>query len=259
MENRTQSKAKRTVGIVVNVILWLFVIFSVGVTVMAVSASANKKGVPCLGGNCYLSVRSDSMNAEKPAWVSDDAPSGFSKGDMLIATYIVDNEEAIAALKVGDIITFEWDITNDGVISEGEYNTHRIVRIERRADGTVDYFETQGDNTEYSRGQSERVSPNHIIARYDGKKLAGVGSVMGFLQSSLGFGLCILLPLALFFLYELVVFIRTVLTVKNEGKKIITEEDEEQIKRRAIEEYLRRQQEKDAADAPDTKSEKSDR
>lgn len=256
MENRTQSKARKTVGIVVNAILWLFVIFSVGVTVMAVSASANKKGVPCLGGNCYLSVRSDSMNAEKPAWVSDDAPSGFSKGDMLIAHYIVDDEQAIAALKVGDIITFEWDITNDGVISEGEYNTHRIVRVVTREDGTVDYFETQGDNAEYSRGLTETVLPSRIIARYDGQKLAGVGSVMGFLQSSLGFGLCILLPLALFFVYELVVFIRTVLALKNEGKKVITAEDEELIKQRAVEEYLRRQQagsadntaEKDAAD-----------
>lgn len=248
MEKQTQSKAKKTVGIVVNVILWLFVIFSVGVTVVAVSASANKKGVPCIGGNCYLSVLSDSMNAAKPEWVGSDAPDGFSKGDMLIGRYIVDDEKAIAALRVGDIITFEWDITNDGVISEGEYNTHRIVRIVE-ADGKIDYFETQGDNADYSRGQTEKVKPSAVIARYDGHKLAGIGGVMSFLQSSLGFGLCILLPLALFFVYELVIFIRTVLSLKNEGKKVISAEDEEMIKQRAIEEYLRRQQEKEQKDS----------
>ena len=72
---------------------------------------------------------------------------------------------------------------------------------------------------------------------------------MSFLQSSLGFGLCILLPLALFFVYELVIFIRTVLSLKNEGKKVISAEDEEMIKQRAIEEYLRRQQEKEQKDS----------
>lgn len=244
MEKRTYGKARKTVGIVVNAILWLFVIFAVGVTVMAVSASANKKGVPCVGGNCYLTVQSDSMNAKKPDWVGADAPEGFSKGDLLIARYITDNEEEIAALRVGDIITFEWDITNDGVISEGEYNTHRIVRIVEQ-DGKIDHFETQGDNAEYSRGQTESVKPSAVIARYDGRKLAGVGNVMNFLQSSLGFGLCILLPLALFFVYELVIFIRTVISLKNEGKKVITAEDEELIKQRAVEEYLRKQQEKE--------------
>ena len=42
-------------------------------------------------------------------------------------------------------------------------------------------------------------------------------------------------------------FIKTLLTVKNEGKKVITAEDEELIKQRAIEEYLRRQQESASA------------
>ena len=55
------------------------------------------------------------------------------------------------------------------------------------------------------------------------------------------------MPLFLFFAYELFVFIKTLLTVKNEGKKVITAEDEELIKQRAIEEYLRRQQESASA------------
>lgn len=252
MENRTLNKTKKTVGVVVNVILWLFVIFSIAVTVVAVSANANKKGVPCVGGNCFLSVQSDSMNAAKPAWAGDSAPDGFRKGDLLVGRYIVDDEEAIAALRVGDIITFEWDITGDGVISGGEYNTHRIIRIEEK-DGKPVYFETQGDNSAYSRGKTETVYPTRVIARYDGHKLAGIGGFMDFLRSALGFGLCILLPLALFFVYELIVFIRTVLQLKNEGKKVITAEDEELIKQRAVEEYLRRQKEnRDEDDTSDS-------
>lgn len=242
MENIKQNKTKKVVGIIVNVVLWLFVIFSVFVTVIAVSASANKKNVPTLGGNCYLSVLSDSMNAPKPDWASDSAPKGFKTGDLLIGKYIAENDQAIAALKKGDVITFEWDVNGDGIVSQGEYNTHRIVNIVYNGD-KIDYFETQGDNIEYSRGQKETVYASRIIARYTGTRIGGMGKVISGLSTPLGFGLCIVLPLGLFFAYELVVFIRAVLKVKNEGKKMISAADEELIKQRAVEEYLRLQQE----------------
>lgn len=242
METTKKTNVKRIVGIVVNVLLWLFVAFSVFVTVIAVSASANKKNVPTLGGNCYLTVQSDSMNAQKPDWVAADKPSGFKTGDLIFGTYVAEDGAAIAALQEGDVITFEWDINGDGVVSKNEYNTHRIVNIVRSASGEIEYFETQGDNIEYSKGQKETVYASRIIAKYTGKKLGGVGSVITALNSFVGFGLCIVLPLALFFGYELYVFIKTVVKVKNEGKKMITAADEELIKQRAIEEYVRMQQ-----------------
>ena len=65
--------------------------------------------------------------------------------------------------------------------------------------------------------------------------------MMTFLGSQLGFGLCILLPLVAFFVYQLVIFIKTVVQVKNADKRVITAEDEELIRQRAIEEYLRQQ------------------
>lgn len=241
MEKQVKSKAGKIAGIIVNTLLWLFVIFSVVVTVMAVSATANQKGIPSIGGSCYLAVQSGSMNAPKPDGVGADKPEGFCKGDMLIARNIAGNAEAIAALQVGDIITFEWDITGDGVIGAGEYNTHRIIEIVTK-DGKIEYFKTQGDNPEYSRGQTENVYPSRILAQYTGRRIAGLGSALDFLRSSLGFGLCVLLPLALFFMYQLFVFVRALMQIRNEGKRMITAQDEEQIKARAIEEYLRRQQ-----------------
>ena len=237
-----QNKTKKIIGIIVNVVLWLFVIFAVCVTIIAVSAGANKKNVPTIGGKCYLSVQSNSMNAAKPDGVASDKPSGFKKGDLIIGKYIVDNSAEIAKLEVGDVITFEWDIDGNGTVTQGEYNTHRIVNIIKDANGAVQYYETQGDNAEYSRGQTEQVYASRIIAVYTGKKLVGIGGALTFLSSSLGFGLCILLPLALFFVYELIVFITAVVKVKNEGKKVISAEDEELIKQRAIEEYLKQKQ-----------------
>ncbi len=245
MEATTKKTVKKTAGIIINIILWLFVIFSVVITVIAVSASANKKNVPTLGGNCYLTVSSDSMNADKPDGISADAYKGFKKGDLIIGEYIAEDTDKINSLKVGDIITFEWDINGDGIVSSGEYNTHRIVKIEQK-DGKIEYFETMGDNEEYSRGKTETVYPSRVIARYTGKKIGVVGSVISALSTQLGFGLCIVLPLALFFAYELFIFIRTLMKVKNDGKKMISAADEELIKQRAIEEYLRQQAENKA-------------
>ena len=90
---------------------------------------------------------------------------------------------------------------------------------------------------------------------YTGTRVAGLGSVLTFLGSRLGFGLCILLPLVLFFVYQLVMFIRTLISVRNDGKKVITVADEELIKQKAIEEYLRRQAEENGPDKdkPDDK------
>lgn len=257
MEKTKQNKAKKIIGIIVNVILWVFVAFSVVVTVVAVSASANKKNVPTIGGRCYLSVLSDSMNASKPEGVAADKPKGFKKGDMIIGKYIAEDEAAIANLGVGDVITFEYDLNNDGVTSSGEYNTHRIVEIVRGEDGKINYFKTQGDNFEYSRGQTEDVYANKIIALYTGKKMGGLGGVLTGLSSPLGFGLCIVLPLAAFFAYEVFVFVKTVLAVKNEGKKVITAADEELIKRRAIEEYLKMQSEANAANSVGEKTDEA--
>ena len=73
-------------------------------------------------------------------------------------------------------------------------------------------------------------------------KIGGLGNVISFLRSSLGFFLCIVLPLILFFLYELYNFITILVTERS--KKVASAAaaiDEEEIKRRAIEEYLAKQ------------------
>lgn len=241
MENQKTGKAKKVIGIIVNVLLWLFVIFAVAVTVIAVSANTNKKNVPTIGGKCYLTVLSDSMNADKPAGVASDKPSGFKKNDLIIGKYIADNESEINKLEVGDVITFEYDINRDGKISAGEYNTHRIVEVVKEGD-SVKYYRTQGDNYEYSKGITEEVYASRIIAVYTGKKIGGIGAVFTGLRKPVVFGLCIVLPLAAFFVYELIIFIKTAVSVKNDGKKMISQADEELIKQRAIEEYIKKQQ-----------------
>lgn len=235
--NKVSNKTKKTIDIVVNVILWIFVAFAVAVTVFAFATSSNAKNVPVIGGKCYLSVMSDSMKSDKA--------ESFKKGDLIIGEYIYNKADAIDSLKVGDIITFEIDLNGDGEISKGEYDTHRITAIDRDDNGMPLAFYTKGDNPEFANQDpsflGDRVRRVNVIAKYNGSKVGGVGGFLSFIGSKLGFGLCIILPLVIFFGYEVYVFVKTVLSVKNEGKKVITAADEELIKQRAIEEYLRSQ------------------
>lgn len=246
MENQNnKSKTKKIIDIVVNVVLWLFVIFSIFVTVVAVSVDKDGENVPIVGGKCYLTVLSTSMEGKKPDGIPADKPSGFNKGDLIIAKYIGKDLDAKTKLGIGDVISFRFDVNNDGKIDKGELNTHRIVDLVKDGEGNVTGYITKGDNN--LTNDANPVYFGDIVAVYSGRRLAGIGNVLTFLSSKLGFGLCIILPLFLFFAYELFVFIKTLLTVKNEGKKVITAEDEELIKQRAIEEYLRRQQESASA------------
>ena len=246
MENQNnKSKTKKIIDIVVNVVLWLFVIFSIFVTVVAVSVDKDGENVPIVGGKCYLTVLSTSMEGKKPDGIAADKPSGFNKGDLIVAKYIGKDPEAKTKLGIGDVISFRFDVNNDGKIDKGELNTHRIVDFVKDGEGNVTGYITKGDNN--LTNDANPVYFGDIVAVYSGRRLAGIGNVLTFLSSKLGFGLCIILPLFLFFAYELFVFIKTLLTVKNEGKKVITAEDEELIKQRAIEEYLRRQQESASA------------
>lgn len=219
-------KTKKTIKIVVDVLLWIFLIFSLLMTILAFTAQASNAGFPKLGNNCLLTVQSDSM-AE---------PGGFYKGDLIIGKTLTDEQKM--NLKEGDVITFYMDLTPSDGIDNKELNTHRIVRVDKDSTGNVIYY-TKGDHNTIE--DVEPVRWDYVEAVWNGTRIAFVGSVIGFLQSSTGFLLCVVIPLLLFFLYELYVLMLTIFQLKNRGKRQITAADEELIKQRAIEEYLRQQ------------------
>lgn len=231
------AKAKKVIKIVVNVLLWLFLAFALFTTIMALAAQGDESGEPSLFGNYMLTVESDSMSPT------------FKQGDIILCTKLSNAEKE--NLKEGDVITYRF--TKDG---KPALNTHRIVQVLRDSNGKVSQFVTKGDNKETNTLIDDfSPSASAVIARWDGTKLNGLGNVLIFLQSSTGFLVCIVIPMILFFLYEVYRFIRTLLAVKNEGKKVITAEDEALIKQKAVEEYLRQQAEQKAQSTTDTPSE----
>ena len=103
-----------------------------------------------------------------------------------------------------------------------------------------DYIVTSKDDPGYLS-----IADNEVLAVWGGNKIGFVGKVVKFLQDPLYFALIILLPLVLLFGYNVFLIVKMVITDKTEkARKLALEEakanqiDEEEIKRKAIEEYL---------------------
>ena len=200
---------KKALKITVNVFAWIVLIIALLVTVIVFSSDKNN-GVANLFGYIPMTVESDSM-----------VPT-FKQGDLIICKDIDD----INALKEGDVITF-WTIIDGKRVK----NTHRIVGI-NDTDGARS-FVTRGDNNDIDDTLPAYASD--IIGKWTNAKLAKVGKAMNFLRTKKGFFICILIPMAIFFLIELYKFIVALIEAKRPETPDI---DEEEIKRRAIEEYL---------------------
>lgn len=240
-------------NVVIDILIVAVLVISVITLITVFTTTREGKGVPNLFGKAPISVLTDSMAGDKE--------DNFNKGDLLICD-VVDNplEEEF---KVGDIVTFRQDINEDGNL---ELVTHRLYK--QNEDGS---FQTKGDaNASYDQNPANTtifsdIDSLDILAVYHGTKLSGVGNFVDFLRSPLGFFLCILLPMIIFFVYQAIRVIINAMAYSKEKGRLAAEEAinnselTEEQKAKAIAEYLAAQQEKqaealqpeEAAEAPD--------
>lgn len=180
---------KKILNIIVDILIVLLLAISVLVAALALASKAG--GVPSVLSYVPLSVQSDSMIPE------------FEKGDLIISKAVDDS----TALEKGDVITFKANIEGEDVL-----NTHRIVDI-TETDGFV-FYTTKGDNNEIE--DAEPVARVSVAAKWDGIKLEGWGEAYDFLTSQFGFFLVILLPLIIFFIYEIIRFVKNLISYNKE-------------------------------------------
>ncbi len=218
---------KKTIGMILNIFAWILLALALLVT-LAVFSSEKNSGIAKLFGLMPMSVQSDSM-----------APT-FREGDLVIVKEIDD----LYALKQEDVITFYTVIDGNRVL-----NTHRIVAVNKTDSGVS--FTTKGDNN--SINDSVDVVGSDIIGQWTGTRLKGLGKVVDFLKTRTGFFICIVIPMAIFFLIELYKFIVALIAFR---KPKMTQDEEEEIKRRAVEEYLAGLKEKEAQGAAGEEQEK---
>jgi len=200
---------KRVISTISNVIAWVILIVAFLTTVLVFSSGRNN-GVANIFGYIPLSVESDSMSPT------------FRQGDLIICREIDD----INSLQKDDVITF-WTVIDGHKVK----NTHRIAEVNDL--GTTRSFVTRGDNNAVN--DEVPAYAGDLIGKWTDVRVAGLGKIMDFLRTKKGFFCCILIPMIIFFLFELYKFVLTVVDVKK-GNQI--QLDEEEIKKRAIEEYL---------------------
>ena len=206
---------KKVLDALIDVLIIL--LFAVSLLVVVMSLSSRSAGIANIKGVAFFSVQTDSM--EPTIMAGDLMISRLTKNDTVF--------------EVGDVVTFEMYVDRTKIL-----NSHRIVSI-REVNG-VTYYATKGDN---SSGQDQReLSSGDIVAKWTGKKLGSMGKVMDFLQTQKGFFICVLLPLALFFLYMLYGFVKNLVEYNREKAEeaaaASVQELTEEQKKKAIEEYL---------------------
>lgn len=194
-----QSAAKKIVNTIINVILVLAIILAALCTYTSyVSTSGN--GVPSIFGIRILSIQTDSMYPT------------LNPGDMIFDTAVKDT----SALEVGDVITY-WTVI-DG---ERVLNTHRITQI--YDGGGYLIFQTKGDNNTIEDALT--VHESEVVGQYNGQKISGLGKVFDYLQTSTGFLIVVVIPVALFFLYHLIQFFRVLFEYNNIKNKLLYEQE----------------------------------
>ena len=194
-----KSKGRRIANTIINIVLVIAIILAAVCTYTSyVSTSGN--GVPSIFGLRVMSIQTESMYPTvKP-------------GDLIFDTAVKDTSE----LKIGDIITY-WTVI-DG---ERVLNTHRITEI--YDGGGYLIFQTKGDNNTIE--DSLTVHESEIVGQYNGMKIAGLGKLFDYLQTSTGFLIVVVIPVAIFFLYHLIQFFRVLFEYQSVKNKLLYEKE----------------------------------
>lgn len=214
------NSIKRIVNIIVDILVVLILIVSI--IVVMLSLTSKSSGVPNIFGIAPLSVQTESMKGT------------VDPGDLIFCTLTEIDDE----FQKDDVVTFPIEINGEKVL-----NTHRIVEVVK--DQNITYYKTQGDNKETNpEPDKDLQTSSTIVAKYTGTKIPGLGNVLSFIRTQLGFFLCILLPMILFFIYEAVRVVMNLLAYNKEKAfeeaqaTVNNSELTEEQKQKAIEEYL---------------------
>ena len=202
-----ESRVKIILNKIINVILVIAIIIAAFATYSSfVSSSGN--GVTSVFGIRVLSIQTESMYPT------------LEPGDLIFERGV----QNTSMLQVGDIITY-WTVIN----GERVLNTHRISEI--YDGGNYLIFETKGDNNTVSDALT--VHESEIVGQWKNARIKGLGKVFDYLQTSTGFLIVVVIPVAIFFVFHLIQFFRVLFEYQNVKQKLQYE-----MERGKTEEYV---------------------
>ncbi len=168
------STVKKAASIVVSVVMWIIILVA-ALFAFTTLATKDDGSVSNLAGFTPLTVQSESMEPT------------FGENDLIII-----QQCDPSTLKEGDIVMFHTIIDNQYAL-----NTHRIVSI-NQVNGLNSYT-TKGDNNDLA--DQHVIADGDIVGKY-AFKIPYLGAVMDVLSNTWGFLIIIVLPMLLFFIYQ---------------------------------------------------------
>ncbi len=225
-------KQKKILDLVVTVLQVVLVVVAITISAIVIANPVISTNEVSKGQVKLLPVLTDSMVGT--------AKDSFAAGDLVIGKKPKD----ALGLQEGQIITFVGTVEGSEALI-----THRIVEVilDEDTSKAVTYI-THGDNNPET--MTETVNPYRVLAVYT-SHIKGIGKAIVWLQNPTNFLLVIVLPLVVLFIYNIIMFVRMIMQAKVDKLKEAAAEagsvaiDEEEIKRKAIEEYLASQKKED--------------
>ena len=218
-ENQTNNGEKKSVTIVknilnavINFLIIIVLVVSLAVATLALTSKANG-GVPSILGYSFHTIQTSSMEGGSDVYEG----GSYDVGDLVIGK--VTNGNPNEVYELGDIVVYttEDDNTPTGV----GMIVHRVIEINEDENGTRSYT-TQGDNNDIADANTHTAS--QIVAvtydhDYNGKVFKGIGKALDFIRTGQGFFFVVLLPMIIFFLYEIVRVVLNAVNYRNAKAK----------------------------------------
>lgn len=236
-EENKKINPKFVLKIVGNVVFYLFILLLLIFSIMNIRGYSGDAGFPNIFGTGILSVQTDSMNGDKE--------DSFVSGDLIFVK--VFNKDDFNDLEVGTVVTFYDQTVNHG---QGGLNSHRIVFIQRDAEGKIEILYTQGDLSVKDRNyvfnpttdkldekliNTEMLESNEVqalgIDDIKGVKTGiwrGVGAVLDFVQEY--WLVFFVIPVLLFLIFEILMVVKNVMDVRAEQQKAELQKTNEELK-----------------------------
>lgn len=181
MSNHAQKKTGSTghnILTVIGTVLCIILLPILIINITLIVKSYTSDDVPDVGGYLPLIVLTDSMYPV------------IESGDLIIC-HTAEPEE----INTGDVIAF-FDPAGNG----SSIVTHRVMEVTE--DNGQLAWRTKGDNN--NTEDRLLVSPENLVAVYEGTRLAGFGNVALFMQTTPGLIVCVVCPILLLVGYDMI-------------------------------------------------------
>ena len=225
------TKAKKIYNVVSTIIVAIIFAFLVAVVAMMLSQKHNGKDSKLFGYYMY-DVVTDSMSPT------------IKPGSVILSKEVKDLSE----LKVGDVITF---VAPSGAL-KGYNETHRIVEIVLKDDGSIDYIITEGDkyNPDYNSAATTHtrdewhLNPDAVKAKYV-KTAVVFGGLRNFLSHWYGYVVLIVIPMCIVMALFIAGYVKDRVAYLKEQERKHTDDESrlnklsDEDKKRLLEEYLK--------------------